>query len=415
MTSGRPLRAFRLLALAFGMLVMWRLPTLQTELHQTRLALAGQPDIEMAGADFGGPAAQMQLAGSSTIIIVSRNDLFAAQTLPADYRLAPEMVLVPYPMAMAEAPAVMASGPPTAMASTDPAAGWSLPVADPVRPATEPPTAAPALASAPTPGDYATAAYAELAKGDRRAAAGLFDMALAAGPDPRDAQWKAERKRLTKRWSGEAFSLLRDPGTAGSVGPAALPVLGGGQSGASIAYTFAPLAKRPVSLTARVNSATGGGNGADPASTQAAVGVRWQVVPAVSLYAERLIAIGADARNDWQLRVAGGGTGKKGRLRWNGYGEAGVIAGGDVFAGAQGFGGVPVFRLKNSDVLAGAGAWGSYQTGTPDASAIDLGPSVATRLPLGRWSLDMSADYRFRVAGNALPGSGPALTIATRF
>ena len=240
-------------------------------------------------------------------------------------------------------------------------------------------------------------------------------MALAAGPDPRDAQWKAERKRLTRHWSGEVFSLLRDPGTPGSVGPAAQPLLGGGQSGASIAYAFAPLARRPVSLTARINSATGGGNGADPASTQAAVGLRWQVVPAMSLYAERLIAIGADARNDWQMRVAGGGNGQRGRLRWNGYGEAGVIASGDVFAGAQGFGGMRVLRVKGSDVLAGAGAWGSYQTGTPDASAFDLGPSVATRLPLGRWSLDMSADYRFRVAGNALPGSGPALTIATQF
>jgi hypothetical protein len=409
MTSGRPLRTFRLLALAFGMLVMWRLPALQGELRQTRLALAGQNGIEMAGADFGKPAARLQLAGSRDIIIVSRNDPFAAAPRPADYRVAPDLLLLPYPQLPAAAP------PPVAMASTDPA-GWSLPPAAPASAAApSPPPAQQAAAAGPTAGDYATAAYAELARGDRRAAAGLFDMALAAGPDPRDAQWKAERRRLTRRWSGEAFSLLRDPGTPGSIGPAALPVLGGGQSGASIAYTFAPLAKRPVSLTARLNSATGGGNGADPASTQAAVGLKWQVVPAVSVYAERLIAIGADARNDWQLRVAGGGTGKKGRLRWTGYGEAGVIAGGDVFAGAQGFGGMPVFRIKSNDVLAGAGAWGSYQTGTPDASMLDLGPSVATRLPLGRWSLDMSADYRFRVAGNALPGSGPALTIATRF
>lgn len=321
---------------------------------------------------------------------------------------------MPYPVAAA-APAA-APSPGLEYAS------WTLPPAAP--PAPEPaasaetasaaPPAAPA-GTAPTPGDYATAAYAELARGNRRAAVGLFDMALAAGPDPRDAQWKAERKRLTRHWSGEVFSVLRDPGTPGTIGPAAQPVLGGGQSGASIAYKFNPLAARPVSLTARINSATGGGNGADPASTQAAVGLRWQVVPAVSLYAERLIAIGADARNDWQMRVAGGGNGQRGRWRWNGYGEAGVIAGGDVFAGAQGFGGIRVLRLKGSDIVAGAGAWGSYQTGTPDASALDLGPSVATRLPLGRWSLDMSADYRFRVAGNALPGSGPALTIATTF
>jgi hypothetical protein len=410
--SGRPLRAFRLLALGLGMVVMWRLPILAADIADTRAALVGQAAPVVAFAAYTPDA-----TSGGDAIIVSWRDFGEGPAAAPSVQLAPSILLMPYPVAMAQAG-------PTTPAPPAPGfelANWSLPPSapDPQQSAPEPATALaaadPAPPAKPTAGDYATAAYAELANGNRRAAVGLFDMALAAGPDPRDAQWKAERKRLTRRWSGDAFSLLRDPGTPGTVGPAALPVLGGGQSGASIGYTFAPLARRPVSLTARINSATGGGNGADPASTQAAVGLRWQVVPAMSLYAERLIAIGADARNDWQMRVAGGGTGQRGRWRWNGYGEAGVIASGDVFAGGQGFGGLRVIRLKGSDIVAGAGAWGSYQTGTPDASALDLGPSVATRLPLGRWSLDMSADYRFRVAGNALPGSGPALTIATQF
>ncbi len=410
--SGRPLRAFRLLALGMGMMAMWRLPILAADVADTRASLLGQPAPVLAFAVYT-PAATRD----ADAIVVSWRDFDTGPAQAAGVQLAPSILLMPYPVATAMA--VPAPAAPAA-AGYD-LASWSLPPTAP-EPQEPVPDPAPALAAAtpappatPTAGDYATAAYAELAAGNRRAAVGLFDMALAAGPDPRDAQWKAERKRLTRRWSGEVFSLLRDPGTPGTVGPAALPVLGGGQSGASIGYKFNPLARRPISLTARLNSATGGGNGADPASTQAAVGLRWQMVPAVSLNVERLIAIGADARNDWQLRVAGGGSGTHGRWRWTGYGEAGVITGGDAFAGAQGFGGLRVLRIKGSDVLAGAGAWGSYQTGTPDASALDLGPSVATRLPLGRWSLDMSADYRFRVAGNALPGSGPALTIATQF
>ena len=406
--SGRPLRAFRLLALALGMVVMWRLPILAADVADARTALL-MPGTAVA-AFAARPSAEPADSGT---IIVSWQDFGQATAPAATLPLAPSILLVPYPVATAMA-AAPAAAPGVEFAS------WSLPPSAPAPAEAE--TDAPvetasatATPAAPTAGDYATAAYAELAKGNRRAAVGLFDMALAAGPDPRDAQWKAERKRLTRHWSGDVFSVLRDPGTPGTVGPAAQPLLGGGQSGASIAYAFNPLAKRPISLTARFNSATGGGNGADPASTQAAVGLRWQVVPAMSIYAERLIAIGADARNDWQLRVAGGGNGQRGRWRWNGYGEAGVIAGGDVFAGAQGFGGLRVIRLRTSDIVAGAGAWGSYQTGTPDASALDLGPSVATNLPIGRWSIAMSADYRFRVAGNALPGSGPALTIATTF
>jgi hypothetical protein len=411
-TSGRPLRAFRLLALGMGMMVMWRLPILAADVADTRASLLGQDAPALAFAAYAPDDAL-----DSDAIIVSWRDFGAGPAQATQVQLAPSILLMPYPVAMAAA----APAPVAPAAAGFDLASWSLPPSapEPQQPAAEP---APALADAalappatPTAGDYATAAYAELAKGNRRAAVGLFDMALAAGPDPRDAQWKAERKHLTRRWSGEVFSLLRDPGTPGTVGPAALPVLGGGQSGASIGYKFNPLARRPISLTARLNSATGGGNGADPASTQAAVGLRWQMVPAMSINIERLIAIGADARNDWQLRVAGGGNGQSGRWRWTGYGEAGVITGGDAFAGAQGFGGLRVLRLKGSDIVAGAGAWGSYQTGTPDASALDLGPSIATSLPLGRWSLAMSADYRFRVAGNALPGSGPALTIATQF
>lgn len=269
---------------------------------------------------------------------------------------------------------------------------------------------------APVAGALAAQAYARLAAGDRRRAARLFDAALAAGPDARAGQWRAERRRLGRRWSGGVFSLLRDAGDAGNSGiaGAATPVLGGGQTGATLAFAIDPLARRPVALVARVNAAIGAGAALDRRSAQGAIGVRWQLLPQASLSAERLIALGADARDDWVVRLAAGGAARHGRIEVTGYGEAGVIANGDVFAGAQGR---AVGRALVGPVAlsAGAGGWASVQAAGTTTARVDVGPTLAASLPLGTATLEVSADWRFRVAGNAAPGSGPVVTLSTRF
>jgi hypothetical protein len=294
--------------------------------------------------------------------------------------------------------------------------------ADPAATAVPPPQAAPAPAPLPASlpagagHDLATAAYARLSAGDRRGAVALFDAALATDPVPEDATlrpvWTAERRRLVRRWSGDAYTLLRDPGPAG---PAASPVLGGGQSGGTLAWTLDPLARRPLAVVARYNAASRGGN-IDPATGQAAFGVRWQPLKGVSLSAERLVSIGVFSRDDWALRLAGGAEGKRGQLVWSGYGEAGVLGAGDVFAGAQLRAGLPVVRLGKVALLAGPGAWASIQHGSGFTTGrVDVGPTLVLRAPLKRLAIDVSADWRFRAAGNASPGSGPALTISTGF
>jgi hypothetical protein len=45
----------------------------------------------------------------------------------------------------------------------------------------------------------------------------------------------------------------------------------------------------------------------------------------------------------------------------------------------------------------------------------DFGPSLAADIPAGQFRLETSFDWRFRVAGGALPGSGPALTLVARY
>ena len=58
----------------------------------------------------------------------------------------------------------------------------------------------------------------------------------------------------------------------------------------------------------------------------------------------------------------------------------------------------------------GAALWGAAQ---PGASRLDLGPDLSVRLPVAH--LRLSADWRFRIAGDAAPGSGPALTLGADF
>ena len=72
----------------------------------------------------------------------------------------------------------------------------------------------------------------------------------------------------------------------------------------------------------------------------------------------------------------------------------------------------PLARIGTTEVTAGAGVWGGAQKG---ATRLDVGPSarVSFRLCIGEGRV--AADYRVRVAGDAQPGSGPALTLSAGF
>jgi hypothetical protein len=266
---------------------------------------------------------------------------------------------------------------------------------------------------APRPGfDLATQAYAALAARDARAAARLFGEALelAGSPAPPYAlAWQREQRRLTRHWSGDAYTLRRDPGSGGA---AASPVLGGGQSGGTLAWAIDPLARRPLAVIARAYAAHGAGGGIDGDTAQAAVGLRWQLAPGVSLAAERLIAVGRDTASDWNLRIAGGGAARRGRVTIDGYGEAGVRGNGDAYAGGQARAMARIGSAGRLAFSAGPGAWGSVQRSQTTVGRLDLGAGVAMATPVG---IAVSADWRWRVAGNAAPGSGPAVTVSAAF
>lgn len=251
-----------------------------------------------------------------------------------------------------------------------------------------------------TAGKVATRAYARLAAGDRRAAVELFDAALTIG-DPRARVWAAQRDALTRRWSGSAYSIVR---ARGVVDLAGTPVLGGGQSGGGLAFALDPLARRPFALTVRGSVAHNDGG----RSALAAAGIAWHPAAGITLAVERLIPIGPAARGDWTVRVAGGAARTIGVVEATAYGEAGIV-GRSTYAAAQARLGQ---RLLGGTVSPGIGAWASVQRGGEQTvGRVDLGPGVTVRAH----GVALAVDYRFRVTGNAAPGSGPVLTLSAAF
>lgn len=370
----------------------------------------------------------MALAGlgwlaSRVPAVIAQYDAVVAANMPPELRRAVPMLAVadgPSPVVVAQAmplaspirpavaPAVRRQGMVSPIVAAVPAAPWPEPSV-----AVSAQTVSPAGIAAPIPGfDLATAAYERLAAGDRRAADAMFTAALAAaaGHDvPQAVDWDRTRRQLRRRWSGDVYSLLRDTGLAG---PTASPVLGGGQSGASLFYKLDPLARRPAAVFGRVYAAHDSASGIDPATAQAAVGLRWQLRPGVSVAAERLIALGAATSGDWNLRVAAGGARRLGRIDLDGYGEAGARGNGDLYAGGEAHARLPIGQMGPVQLAAGPGLWASVQAAGSTVGRVDAGAGIKAQLPAG---LVVSGDWRWRVAGNAAPGSGPAVTIGMAF
>lgn len=257
----------------------------------------------------------------------------------------------------------------------------------------------------------ATAAYSALGSGDRRRAAQGFADAVAADPShPRAFAWLAERRRLMRRWSGSSYSFVRAPGSGN---PGTTPVLGGGQSSAGLAWTPRPLARRPLALTARVTS----GNDPNQSNAEAALGVRWRPLPALTLSVERLVALAPGGRNAWTARVAGGAEVHRNRVEASAYGEAGVvgITRPTIYASVQARAGYRMATIRGLELVPGAGIWASVQHDRNTLDRLDVGPSLVLHWRRSKLPLDVAVDYRWRAIGNAEPGSGVAVTLSTGF
>lgn len=204
------------------------------------------------------------------------------------------------------------------------------------------------------------------------------------------------RRARAGRWSASAWLLARPDGAAPL---AAGGTLGGSQAGLRLGYRLS----RPLSLAARISSPLPRRGGAE-----AALGIEWRPLPRLplALLAERRQAVGRHGRSAFALMLHGGASRPLGRLRLDAYGQAGIVGtrSRDLFADGAARLGVPL-----GDVEVGASVSGGAQ---PGVSRIDMGPQLTLRLGD---SLRLTGEWRFRIAGEARPGSGPALTLAGDF
>ncbi len=298
---------------------------------------------------------------------------------------------------------------------------YSLPPGPPPAAPSTPPPQTPPQTHALAAHAAASQGYAALKAGDKREGVARLSEALLLDPAaPQAAAWAADVKRLTRKWTLAAYTLARESGSGDPI--AASPVLGGGQSGAALAYTFDPLARRPISIVGRVVAATGPSGVVARETAEAALGIRVQPLPNVPLAidVERRFALGDLARSAWSARVSGGIGGHtkafNRSVTLETYGEAGMINFKlpDLYAGVQGRAATPLFTAGRVSIDAGVGAWAAAQDSyNVTATRFDIGPS--SRIAVKPWPFSAQIDYRFRMAGNALPASGPALTVSGEF
>ena len=198
------------------------------------------------------------------------------------------------------------------------------------------------------------------------------------------------------------WAMLR--ATPGLPSLAGTGTLGGSQAGARLLYRFNPHLAASLRTSAPINSRRGG---------EAALGIRYQPFASipVAITAERRKAFGqyGAGRNAFAAFVEGGLYGRSMPLNssLDAYLQAGIVGAKsrDWFVDGQAAVTRPVWR----NISAGVGVWGGAQ---PGLSRLDVGPRLSLRMGRG---IRVHADYRHKLVGNALPGSGGVVTIAGDF
>lgn len=202
-------------------------------------------------------------------------------------------------------------------------------------------------------------------------------------------------------WSLSAWTFVRRGSEAQL---AAGGQLGGSQAGARVLFRLT----EQVALSGRVSTPLRRARG-----TEAALGIEVQPVRSlpVRILVERRQAIGEDGRSAFALLAYGGVSDRPvfGPLLLDAYAQAGMV--GVESRAAFADGAVRLSLPVTERLSVGAGAWGAAQ---PGVARLDVGPQSSYRLPIGRGAR-ISAEWRVRVSGDARPGSGPALTLATDF
>jgi len=246
--------------------------------------------------------------------------------------------------------------------------------------------------------------------------AALADLPLPTGLQALAVASDPEASHRPPRWSADGWLLLRRGGavtaTIGGLAPASY---GASQLGGVVRYRLVPQSAHRPELYLRGSAALDG-------SREHEVAFGFSLRPIAALP----VVIAAEARINMQpgatrARPAAFAYTELPPLalplgvRAEVYGQAGYVGGN--FASAFADGQLRVDRRLlasgRSDLRIGAGGWAGAQRG---ASRVDVGPTATIGLPIGGTaSARLALDWRFRVAGNAVPASGPAMTLSAGF
>jgi hypothetical protein len=192
-------------------------------------------------------------------------------------------------------------------------------------------------------------------------------------------------------------------GVVGSHSLAPQGQLGASQAGMRLTYNI----NRLLALSGRLSNTVGQRGG------EAALGVRVHPVSSIPVWvtAERRQRIGqyGDGRSAFALFLEGGLYQRP--LPWR-FSLDGYFQGGVVGARSRDYfvdGAMAVTRPVFGKYSAGFGIWGGAQ---PGLARLDAGPRITMQV---RRNVKVHLDWRQKLAGNAKPGSGPALTLAGDF
>ncbi|MCB2087702.1 MAG: hypothetical protein R3E18_03430 [Sphingomonadaceae bacterium] len=217
-----------------------------------------------------------------------------------------------------------------------------------------------------------------------------------------------------QRWSLDSWLFVRDGSGAASTAAPFASTYGASQAGAVLRYRLAANSANQPNAYFRAYKALDKGG-----EEEAALGLAARPLAKIPLMANaemRATRVGGKTR----LRPAGfvytqlAPLDMGGGMRAEAYGQAGYVggAGKTAFVDGQLRLDREVARFKLGDLRAGAGAWGGAQKG---AARLDIGPSASIGLPLGQNPARLSMDYRMRVAGDAQPEDGIAVTLFSNF
>ncbi len=220
------------------------------------------------------------------------------------------------------------------------------------------------------------------------------------------------REDARSRWSMDLWALWREdtttPITSGR------PSYGRSQAGAVVRYRLDPASRHAPQLHLRATRALDGER-----ETDVALGASAKLLPSVPV---RLAAEARVSETDAGTELRGaayavtelppvnlpaGFTGEA-------YAQGGYVTGEFATPFIDGQARITRELASAGDfrLTAGGGVWGGAQE---DAERLDVGPSAGVSFRIGATRGRVSAVYRFRVAGDAEPSSGPALTLTAGF